>query len=67
MSEKKALILPSTLEESHELINRLVEITDVLVVRIERLEHENRELKECFNNNSSNLSKPPPKISKRKT
>jgi transposase len=31
---------------SHELIKRLVEITDTLVLRIEKLEQENRALKE---------------------
>ena len=46
--------LPETLEGCHELIKRLVEITDTLVVRIEKLEQENRELKERLNNNSSN-------------
>jgi transposase len=66
MDEKKSLSLPNTLEESHDLIRRLVEITDVLVVRVEKLEHENRALKERLDNNSSNSSQPPSQDFKKK-
>ncbi|HAT7071297.1 TPA: hypothetical protein JAN90_00540 [Legionella pneumophila] len=58
--------LPETIDGCHELIKRLVEITDTLVVRIEKLEQENRELKERLNNNSSNSSKPPSQDFKKK-
>ncbi|HAT9777370.1 TPA: IS66 family transposase [Legionella pneumophila subsp. pneumophila] len=58
--------LPETIEDCHELIKRLVEITDTLVVRIEKLEQENRALKERLNNNSSNSSKPPSQYFKKK-
>lgn len=42
--------LPGTIEGCHDLINRLVELTDSLIVRVEQLEQENRELKERLNN-----------------
>lgn len=58
--------LPTTIEGCHELITRLVELTDTLVVRIEKLEQENRELKERLSNNSSNSSKPPSQDFKKK-
>lgn len=58
--------LPETIEDCHELIKRLVELTDTLVLRIEKLEQENRELKERLNNNSSNSSKPPSQDFKKK-
>jgi len=58
--------LPSTIEGSHDLIKRLVELTDSLIVRVEKLEQENRELKERLNNNSSNSSKPPSQDFKKK-
>jgi transposase len=51
--------LPETIEDCHELIKWLVEITDTLVSRIEKLDQENRALKERLDNNSSNSSKPP--------
>ena len=66
MDEKKTLSLPSTIEECHDLIKRLVEITDVLVVRVEKLEHENIALKERLDNNSSNSSQPPSQDFKKK-
>lgn len=58
--------LPETLAESHELIKHLVAITDSLVLRIEKLEEENRALKERLNNHSSNSSKPPSQDFKKK-
>ena len=61
-----SLQLPETIEGCHELIKRLVELTDSLVVRIEKLEQENRDLKERLNNNSSNSSKPPSQDFKKK-
>lgn len=51
--------LPQNLEDCHKLIRQLFEITQTLVNRIEKLEQENRALKEQLNNNSSNSSKPP--------
>ena len=66
MDDKKSLSLPSTVEECHELIKRLVEITEVLVARVEKLEHENRVLKERLDNNSSNSSLPPSQDLKKK-
>ena len=66
MSERKGLVLPSTLEESHALTKCLVEITDTLVVPIEKLEQENQELKERLNNNSLNSSKLPSQDFKKK-
>jgi transposase len=57
---------PQTLEGCHKLIKQLLELTDALVVRtnalvirVEKLEQENKALKERLNNNSSNSSKPP--------
>lgn len=58
--------LPETIADCHELIKRLVEITDALVVRVEKLEQENKALKERLNNNSSNSSKPPSQDFKKK-
>lgn len=63
MEEKE---LPQSLEGCHQLIKQLLEITDALVARtkeltyrIEKLERENKALKEQLRNNSSNSSKPP--------
>ncbi|WP_106225880.1 DUF6444 domain-containing protein [Legionella pneumophila] len=61
-----SIALPERIENCHELIKRLVELTDTLVVRIEKLEQENRGLKERLNNNSSNSSKPPSQDFKKK-
>jgi transposase len=61
-----SVVLPEKIEDCHELIKRLVELTDTLVVRIEKLKQENRELKERLNNNSSNSSKPPSQDFKKK-
>jgi transposase len=61
-----SVVLPEKIEDCHELIKRLVELTDSLVVRIEKLEQENRALKERLNNNSSNSSKPPSQDFKKK-
>lgn len=58
--------LPETIDGCHDLIKRLVELTDTLVVRIEQLEQENRALKERLDNNSSNSSKPPSQDFKKK-
>lgn len=66
MDEKKSLSFPSTIEECHDLITRLVELTDALVVRVEKLEQENRALKERLDNNSSNSSLPPSQDFKKK-
>lgn len=62
----KNIALPEKAEDCHELIKRLVELTDTLVLRIEQLEQENRALKERLNNNSSNSSKPPSQDLKKK-
>lgn len=58
--------LPETIADCHELIKRLVEITDALVLRVEKLEQENKALKERLDNNSSNSSKPPSQDFKKK-
>lgn len=58
--------LPETIVECHELIKQLFELTETLVSRIEKLEQENRELKERLNNNSSNSSTPPSRDFKKK-
>jgi len=51
--------LPNTIEGCHELIHRLLGSISELFKRVEKLEIENRELKERLNNNSSNSSLPP--------
>jgi len=64
---------PQTLEGCHKLIKQLLEVTDVLVARtnelvcrIEKLEEENKALKEQLNTNSKNSSLPPSKDKKKK-
>jgi transposase len=56
MDEKE---YPQNLEDCHKLIKQLLEVTQTLVIRIEKLEEENKALKERLNNNSSNSSQPP--------
>ncbi|CAL7962677.1 transposase [Gammaproteobacteria bacterium] len=51
--------LPSTIEGCHSLILSHLEIISGLFKRVEKLEIENRELKERLNSNSSNSSLPP--------
>lgn len=51
--------LPETIEGCHELIKQLIEVTEGLIVQVEQLRQENRELKERLDNNSSNSSLPP--------
>ena len=58
--------LPNTVEGCHELIHRLLGTISELFKRVEKLEIENRELKERLNNNSSNSSLPPSKDFKKK-
>ncbi|MGX6643087.1 IS66 family transposase [Legionella pneumophila] len=64
---------PQTVEGCHKLISQLLEVTDALVartnelvIRIERLEEENKALKEQLNTNSQNSSLPPSKDKKKK-
>jgi transposase len=63
MNEKD---FPQNLEDCHRLIKQLLEITQSLVVRVEKLEQENKTLKERLNNNSSNSSQPPSTDKKKK-
>lgn len=58
--------LPKTVESCHDLIRDLYKIITELFNRVEKLELENRELKERLNNNSSNSSLPPSKDYKKK-
>lgn len=58
--------LPNTIEECHDLIRSLFKTVTELCQRIERLEIENRELREKLNNNSSNSSLPPSRDFKKK-
>lgn len=58
--------LPETLEGCHELIKQLIEVTEGLIVQVEKLRQENRELKERLDNNSSNSSLPPSQDYKKK-
>jgi transposase len=58
--------LPDTLEGCHDLIRNLLRTVEELFKRIEKLESENRELKERLNNNSSNSSLPPSRDFKKK-
>jgi transposase len=71
--EKLMEKLPSTLEESHEvirlLLNKLDEVSkrmETLEAECKRLSIENTQLKERLNNNSSNSSTPPSKSQKKK-
>ena len=58
--------LPNTIEGCHELIRSLHHTFSELFKRIEKLEIENKQLKERLNNNSSNSSLPPSKDFKKK-
>jgi transposase len=58
--------LPDTIEECHQVIRLLLSSLSDLSKRLERLEIENRDLKERLNNNSSNSSLPPSKDFKKK-
>jgi len=58
--------LPPTIDSCHELIKALYKTTTELFKRIEKLEAENRELKERLSLNSSNSSLPPSKDFKKK-
>lgn len=58
--------LPDTLEECHKVIRVLLQSVDTLTKRMEKLEKENRELKERLNMSSSNSSLPPSKDGKKK-
>ncbi len=58
--------LPDTIEECHQVIRLLLTSLSDLSKRLERLEIENRDLKERLNNNSSNSSLPPSKDFKKK-
>jgi transposase len=58
--------LPTTVEDCHDFIKRLLETISGLFKRVEKLEYENKELKERLNNNSSNSSLPPSKDFKKK-
>lgn len=58
--------LPNTVEGCHDLIRSLLGTISELFKRVERLEIENRELKERLNNNSSNSSLPPSRDYKKK-
>ncbi|KTD11914.1 hypothetical protein Lgra_1372 [Legionella gratiana] len=64
---------PQTVEGCHKLISQLLEVTDALVARtnelvtrIEKLEEENKALKEQLNTNSKNSSLSPSKDKKKK-
>ena len=64
MLTKKDAELPTTVEECHQLIRELLNLLKVvpeLYKRVEKLEQENRALKERLNSNSSNSSLPPSK------
>jgi transposase len=72
MDEKKpfkmpiGVSLPTTVEGCHDFIRGLFGTISELFKRVEKLEIENRELKERLNNNSSNSSLPPSKDFKKK-
>lgn len=51
--------LPTNLEECHQLIRELTQIIHQLSQRVDKLEKENRELRERLNTDSNNSSKPP--------
>lgn len=58
--------LPNTIEGCHDLIRSLLQTVSELFKRVEKLEIENKQLKERLNNNSSNSSLPPSKDFKKK-
>lgn len=58
--------LPNTVEGCHDLIRSLLDTLSDLFRRLEKLEIENKQLKERLNNNSSNSSLPPSKDFKKK-
>jgi transposase len=58
--------LPATVEGCHDLLRQFFVTVSELFKRVEKLEIENRELKERLNNNSSNSSLPPSKDFKKK-
>lgn len=58
--------LPNTVEGCHDLIRGLLRTVSELFKRVEKLEIENKQLKERLNNNSSNSSLPPSKDFKKK-
>lgn len=66
MDEKKTRKLPDSPEECHALIHQLIEITEGLILQVEKLRDENRALKERLDNNSSNSSLPPSQDYKKK-
>lgn len=69
MLTKNDAELPTTVEDCHRLIRELLNLLKVvpeLYKRVEKLEHENRALKERLNSNSSNSSLPPSKDLKKK-
>lgn len=57
---------PDTLEDCHRVIQLLLDQLKDFFKRVERLEIENRDLKERLNNNSSNSSLPPSRDFKKK-
>src|SRR5687767_9081469 len=70
---KHEIELPTTVEGYHDFIRGLLGTVSDLFMRVEQLEesnrklaHENKELKERLNNNSSNSSLPPSKDFKKK-
>ncbi|KTD19848.1 hypothetical protein [Legionella londiniensis] len=50
---------PQTIEGCHKLLKQFIEITKTLTIHIDKLEEENKALKELLNNNSSNSSLSP--------
>jgi transposase len=51
--------LPTTVEECHQVILEMNQLVRHVLERVEKLEHENRELRARLNSNSNNSSKPP--------
>lgn len=62
----KEVELPETVEDCHRLIRSLLKTVSELCHRMEKLEVENRALRERLNSNSSNSSLPPSKDLKKK-
>lgn len=60
------ITLPDTIEGCHEVIRGLLETISELFKRVEKLEPENKSLKEQLGNNSSNSSLPPSQDRKKK-